>query len=113
MRARHRLPPGTPVALETGTIAFFVARQLAVIGLVPQMVDAHEVRLKATGRRRRVTGATRWSSVRTCGAGATARSSVHARRSPSGALHLSRATAGPCDDDVSAPGMTAVVPVRR
>src|SRR5881628_2408300 len=47
LRAAHRLPPETPVALETGTVAFFVARQLAAIGLAPQVVDAHEVRLKA------------------------------------------------------------------
>ncbi len=47
LRAAHRLPPDTPVALETGTVAFFVVRQLAAIGLAPQVVDAHEVRLKA------------------------------------------------------------------
>jgi len=47
LRAAHRLPPNTPVALETGTVAFFVARQLAAIGLAPQVIDAHEVRLKA------------------------------------------------------------------
>src|SRR5438876_9472333 len=64
LRAGHRLPPSTPVALETGTVAFFVARQLAAIGLVPQVVDAHEVRLKAHRPTRRVTGATRSSSVR-------------------------------------------------
>lgn len=47
LRAGHRLPPDTPVALETGTVAFFVARQLAALRLAPQVVDAHEVRLKA------------------------------------------------------------------
>src|SRR5881628_2873799 len=47
LRAAHRLPPETPVALETGTVAFFVARQLAAIGLASQVIDAHEVRLKA------------------------------------------------------------------
>ena len=47
LRAAHRLPPGTRVALEAGTVAFFVARQLAALGLAPQVVDAHEVRLKA------------------------------------------------------------------
>jgi len=47
LRAAHRLPPGTPVAWETGTVAFFVARHLAAISLAPQVVDAHEVRLKA------------------------------------------------------------------
>jgi len=40
------LPPGTPVALETGTVAFFMARELTVLGLVPRVIDAHEVRLK-------------------------------------------------------------------
>jgi transposase len=46
-RAHHQLPAGTPVALETGTVAFFVARQLAKLELWPVVVDAHEVRLKA------------------------------------------------------------------
>ena len=46
-RAHHQLPAGTPVALETGTVAFFVARQLATLELRPVVVDAHEVRLKA------------------------------------------------------------------
>lgn len=41
------LSPGTQVALETGTVAFFVARQLSRLGLDPVVVDAHEVRLKA------------------------------------------------------------------
>jgi hypothetical protein len=45
-RAQHQLPAGTPVALETGTVAFFVARQLATLELRPVVVDAHEVRLK-------------------------------------------------------------------
>ncbi len=44
---RHQLAPGTPVALETGTSAFFVARQLSGLGMAPVVVDAHEVRLKA------------------------------------------------------------------
>jgi transposase len=47
LRAAHGLPAGSPVALETGTVAFFVARQLAVLELTPVVVDAHEVRLKA------------------------------------------------------------------
>jgi transposase len=46
-RAHHQLPAGTPVALETGTVAFFVARPLATLELRPLVVDAHEVRLKA------------------------------------------------------------------
>ena len=47
LRATHHLPLGTPVALETGTVAFFAAQQLAAVGLAPVVVDAHEVRLKA------------------------------------------------------------------
>ncbi len=43
----HRLAPGTRVALETGTTAFYVARQLQALELVPVVIDAHEVRLKA------------------------------------------------------------------
>jgi len=44
---KHKLPSGTPVALETGTMAFFVAKQLAGLGLEPVVIDAHEVRIKA------------------------------------------------------------------
>ena len=47
MRIRHELPAGTRVALESGTMAFFVARRLSRIGLDPLVVDAHEVRAKA------------------------------------------------------------------
>jgi len=47
MRVRYELPPGTRVALESGTMAFFVARRLARLGLDPLVVDAHEVRSKA------------------------------------------------------------------
>jgi transposase len=47
LRDRHALAPDTPVALETGTSAFFVARQLSALGLAPVVVDAHEVRIKA------------------------------------------------------------------
>lgn len=47
MRARHELGAGTGVALESGTMAFFVARRLARLGLDPRVVDAHEVRTKA------------------------------------------------------------------
>ncbi len=47
MRDRHQLPAGTLVALESGTMAFFVARRLARLGLEPRVVDAHEVRSKA------------------------------------------------------------------
>lgn len=41
------LPAETPVGLETGTAAFFAARQLALAGFNPVVIDAHEVRLKA------------------------------------------------------------------
>jgi transposase len=47
MRARHELPAGTRVALESGTMAFFVARRLTRLGLNPMVVDASEVRRKA------------------------------------------------------------------
>jgi len=47
LRAAHQLPPGTRVALETGTSAFFVARELARLEFEPQVIDAHEVRRKA------------------------------------------------------------------
>lgn len=47
MRVRHDLAPGTPVALESGTMAFYVARRLSAIGLAPVVIDAHEVRRKA------------------------------------------------------------------
>lgn len=46
-QAVHSLAAGTPVALETGTLAFFVADEVARLGLRPLVVDAHEVRLKA------------------------------------------------------------------
>jgi transposase len=45
--SQYRLPPATKVALETGTVAFFVARELSRCRLAPVVVDAHEVRLKA------------------------------------------------------------------
>jgi transposase len=35
------------VAFETGTVAFFVARELTGLGCTPIVVDAREVRLKA------------------------------------------------------------------
>jgi hypothetical protein len=47
LRTEHALPPGTAVALETGTVSFFAARELSRVGLRPVVVDAHEVRLKA------------------------------------------------------------------
>jgi transposase len=47
MRDKHKLAAGTRVALESGTMAFFVARRLKQLGLDPLVVDAHEVRSKA------------------------------------------------------------------
>jgi len=47
LQATYQLARGTRVALETGTVAVFVARQLGRLGLDPIVVDAHEVRLKA------------------------------------------------------------------
>jgi transposase len=44
----HQLPARTTVALETGTSAFYVARLLAALQLEPVVVDAHEVRRKAS-----------------------------------------------------------------
>jgi transposase len=48
LKTRHALPTGTPVALESGTMAFFVARHLMALELTPVVVDAREVRLKAS-----------------------------------------------------------------
>jgi transposase len=47
MCSRHDLAAGTRLALESGTMAFFVARRLMRLGLEPVVVDAHEVRAKA------------------------------------------------------------------
>lgn len=47
MCTRHELPAGTRVALESGTMAFFVARRLMTLGLDPLVVNASEVRSKA------------------------------------------------------------------
>jgi transposase len=38
---------GTAVALETGTLAFYVTRELMRLELTPVVIDAYEVRLKA------------------------------------------------------------------
>lgn len=48
LRDRHHLPPGTPVALESGTNAFFVADELSALGLSPRVIDAAEVRARIT-----------------------------------------------------------------
>ena len=47
LRLRFRLRASTPVALESGTMAFFAARKLSEVGLSPVVVDAREVRVKA------------------------------------------------------------------
>ncbi len=47
LRDHYGLAPGTPVALESGTSAFFVARELKRLELEPRVIDAHEVRRKA------------------------------------------------------------------
>lgn len=47
MKRKLRLEAGTPVGFESGTMAFYVARQVRALGLSPVVVDAHEVRLKA------------------------------------------------------------------
>jgi transposase len=44
---RYELAAGTRVALESGTMAFFVTRLLSGLGLDPVVIDAHEVRSKA------------------------------------------------------------------
>jgi hypothetical protein len=51
----RQLPARATVALETGSSAFYVARLLATLQLEPVVVDAHEVRRKASRppRRRR------------------------------------------------------------
>lgn len=48
LRARYDLAAGTGVALESGTMAFFVARRLARLELAPVVIDAREVRMKAS-----------------------------------------------------------------
>lgn len=47
LRDQFQLPPGTPVGLESGTMAFYAARVLARLGLKPLVIDAREVRTKA------------------------------------------------------------------
>ena len=80
--AQH-LPAGTPVARETGTVAFFVARELTALGCTPSVIDAREVRLKAHRPTRRVTGEMPLSSATDCGAGSIAPSCTCRRpRSP-------------------------------
>src|SRR5213080_2537015 len=81
LRQQHELAAETPVALETGTVAFYAARELARVGLRPVVIDAHEVRVKAhRPRQRRVIGGMPSSSARDCAAGSTAQSSTCRRR---------------------------------
>ena len=47
LRARFPLRASTLVALESDTMAYFVARKLNQVGLSPVAVDAIEVRVKA------------------------------------------------------------------
>ena len=76
LQATYQLANGTQIALETGTVAFFVARQLGRLGLDPIVVDAHEVRLKAHRPNQKSDGRDASSSVRVCGGGSTVRSST-------------------------------------
>ena len=46
-QTRCAIPAGTRVFLETGTVSFYVAHQLAALGLTPVVIDAHEVRRRA------------------------------------------------------------------
>jgi transposase len=48
----HSVPAGTAVALESGTLAFFVAEELQRVGLTAVVLDAHEVRAKARPRQK-------------------------------------------------------------
>jgi len=47
LRQQHELAAETPVALETGTVAFDAARERARVGLRPVVIDAHEGRVQA------------------------------------------------------------------
>jgi len=77
LQASHHLPLETPVALETGTSAFFVARQLSALGLAPRVIDA-PMRSDSmrTGPDKRATAATPTSFVRACAEGSTGRLST-------------------------------------
>lgn len=48
MQVRYGLTAGTGVALESGTVAFFVADCLQELRLRPVVIDAREVRVKAS-----------------------------------------------------------------
>jgi transposase len=47
LREEYGISEGTPVALEAGTMAFWVSRALASLGLEPVVIDSYEVRRKA------------------------------------------------------------------
>jgi transposase len=47
LRSQYRIPEGTKVATETGTVAFFVANELEKLDFQPVVIDAREVRVKA------------------------------------------------------------------
>jgi transposase len=47
LRNQYDLAAGTRIGLETGTVAFLVARMLTRMEMDPVVIDAHEVRLKA------------------------------------------------------------------
>jgi len=53
MKAQHGLAPGTKVGLESGVMAFYAARILQDLDLEPVVIDAHEVRLKASRPRQK------------------------------------------------------------
>jgi len=53
LKTQYRLPEGTQVGLETGTMANYVARQLLGLELEPVVIDAGEVRRKASRPRQK------------------------------------------------------------
>ena len=53
LRLRFRLRGSTPVALESGMMAFLAVRRLTELGLSTVVVDAREVRMKAHGPRQK------------------------------------------------------------
>jgi hypothetical protein len=69
LRASCGLPAATGVALETGTSAFFVARELARLAVKPIVIDAHEVRRKAQRPEQKSDTRAALSCVKVCAAG--------------------------------------------
>src|SRR5437870_7924285 len=80
LRQQHELAAETPVALETGTVAFYAARELARVGLRPVVIDAHEVRVKAHRPRQKSDRRDAFELCEGCAAGSTARSCMCRRR---------------------------------